>query len=59
MSMVVAEIEAQIRSLGQQDKAELLRALISDLDGPAEPGVDVAWLEEARRRHRDARERGG
>ena len=34
MSTDVAEIEAKIRSLSFEDKTELLRALIVELDGP-------------------------
>lgn len=53
MSTDVAEIEAKIRSLSHEDRTELLRALIADLDGPAEADVEQAWLEEAQRRHRE------
>jgi len=53
MSTVVAEIEVRIRSLRVEDKTDLLRDLIADLDGPADPGVERAWLEEAQRRHRE------
>jgi len=49
----VAEIEAKIRSLSAEEKTELIRALIADLDGPEEDGVEQAWLEEAERRHRE------
>ena len=44
MSSDVAEIEAKIRSLSFEDKAELLRVLISELDGPADADVESAWL---------------
>jgi len=53
MSAVVAEIEAKIRSLSLEDKTELVRALIAELDGPADPDVERVWLEEAQRRHRE------
>ena len=53
MSTEVAEIEAKIRSLSADDKVELIRALIAELDGPAEADVDGAWLKEAQRRHRE------
>jgi len=56
MSTDVAEIEAKIRSLSPEDRAELLRALIADLDGPAEADVEQAWLAEAQRRHREVTE---
>jgi hypothetical protein len=42
MSTDVAEIEAKIRSLSLEDKTELVRALIAELDGPAESGVERA-----------------
>jgi len=44
MSTVVAEIEAKIRSLSFEDKTELIRALIAELDGPADADVERAWL---------------
>jgi hypothetical protein len=53
MSTVVAEIEAKIRSLNLEDKTELIRTLIAELDGPGDPGVERAWLEEAQRRHQE------
>jgi hypothetical protein len=53
MSTDVTEIEAKIRSLSAEDRTELLRSLIADLDGPAEADVERAWLEEAQRRHRE------
>ena len=56
MSTVVAEIEAKIRSLSLEDKTELIRALIAELDGPADPDVERAWLEEAQRRNREITE---
>ena len=56
MSTDVAEIEAKIRSLSFEDKTELLRALIAELDGPADADVERAWLIEAQRRHREIAE---
>ncbi len=53
MSSAVAEIEAKVRTLSREDKAELIRALIAELDGPADADVERAWLEEAKRRHRE------
>ena len=53
MSTNVAEIEAKIRSLTFEDKTELIRSLIADLDGPADADVERAWLLEAQRRHRE------
>jgi len=53
MSTAVAEIAAKIRTLSVEDKADLIRSLIAELDGPADVGVERAWLEEAQRRHRE------
>jgi toxin ParE1/3/4 len=62
MAEDVAEIEAKIRALSAEERAELIRSLIADLDGPEEAGVEQAWLEEAERRHRellDGKVKGG
>ena len=53
MSDDVAEIEAKIRALSPDEKAELIRSLLADLDGPEDAGVEQAWLDEAERRHRE------
>ncbi|MGH7181807.1 MAG: addiction module protein [Nitrospiraceae bacterium] len=53
MSTNVAEIEAKIRSLSLEDKTELIRSLIAELDGSADADVERAWLIEAQRRHRE------
>jgi len=53
MSTDVAEIEAKIRLLALKDKTDLIRALIAELDGPADPDVERGWLEEAQRRYRE------
>ena len=53
MSTNVTEIEAKIRSLTLEDKTELIRFLIADLDGPADADAERAWLVEAQRRHRE------
>ena len=53
MADEVAEIEAKIRALRAEEKAELIRSLIADLDGPEDDGVAQAWLDEAERRHRE------
>ena len=56
MSTDVAEIEAKIRSLSLEDKTELIRSLISELDGPADADVESSWLVEAQRRHHEIAE---
>mgnify|MGYP001619332104 FL=1 len=53
MSTNVAEIEAKIRLLSLEDKIELIRSLIAELDGPADTDVESAWLVEVQRRHRE------
>ena len=52
----VAEIEAKIRSLSVENKTELLRALIAELDGLADADAESAWLLEVQRRHREVRD---
>ncbi|MGH8649062.1 MAG: addiction module protein, partial [Burkholderiales bacterium] len=42
-----------IRALSPDDKADLVRSLIAELDGPADADVESAWLKEAQRRHRE------
>jgi len=46
------QIQEEIRALSDSDKEALLRVLLEELDGPADPDVDAAWLEEAQRRSR-------
>lgn len=53
MAGAVVEIEAEIRALNSAQKAELLRALIAELDAPPDLDVERVWLEEAQKRHRE------
>lgn len=53
MSTVTAEIEAKIRQLSPDEKADLIRFLIAELDAPADADVEAAWVKEAQRRHRE------
>jgi hypothetical protein len=53
MTRVVAEIEKDIRALSLEEKLDLLRSLIAELDMPADPDVEKAWLEESQRRYRE------
>ena len=53
MATALAEIEEKVRALSQSDKAALVRVLIGELDGPSEPGVEDAWIAEAKRRHQE------
>lgn len=56
MSTDVSEIEAKIRFLCFEDKTELLRTLIVELDGSAEADAERVWLLEAQRRYREVLE---
>ena len=53
MARAVSEIELEIRALAPDEQERLLRALLEELDGPADPDVERAWLKEARRRSRE------
>jgi len=53
MTTALAELEEKVRALSQSDKAALIRVLIGELDGPPEPGVEEAWIAEAKRRHQE------
>jgi putative addiction module component (TIGR02574 family) len=53
MAGAVSEIEQEIRALPDVEKERLLRALLEELDGPPEPGVEQAWLDEIQRRSRE------
>jgi len=50
MARPLAKIQEEIRTLSASDKEALLRLLWEELDGPSDPDVDAAWLEEVRRR---------
>jgi putative addiction module component (TIGR02574 family) len=49
MSNVVAEIAEKIQTLSVNEKHELLRMLLQDIDGPEED-ADEAWRNEVVRR---------
>jgi hypothetical protein len=53
MARAIADIEKDIRALSPDEKRELLRVLITELDTPSDPDVEKAWLEAAQRRHRE------
>jgi putative addiction module component (TIGR02574 family) len=53
MARAIAEIEKEIRALAPGDQEQLLRALVEQLDGPADADVEQAWLEEVQRRSRE------
>ena len=50
MARPLEKIREEIRALSTSEKEELLRSLWEELDGPADPDVEAAWLEEVRRR---------
>jgi putative addiction module component (TIGR02574 family) len=53
MARSVAIIQEEIRQLSVAEKEEVLRALLEELDGPPDPDVEAAWLEEVERRARE------
>ena len=53
MARAMKEIQQEIRSLSSEEKIELLRSLIAELDAPADPNVERVWLEESQRRYRE------
>lgn len=53
MSKAVKDIEREILELSSEERAELMRALIADLDAPADANVERAWLETSQRRYRE------
>lgn len=53
MARAVSEIYDEIQSLGDSEKERLLRKLIAELDGPADPDVEKMWLAEAQRRYQE------
>jgi hypothetical protein len=53
MARAVLEIYKEIHDLSESEKRDLLRALVAELDAPAVPDVEKAWLIEAQRRYRE------
>jgi putative addiction module component (TIGR02574 family) len=53
MANRLAEIEEKVRALSAEDRLELIRKLIAELDGPPDTDVDRAWVAEAQRRHQE------
>jgi hypothetical protein len=51
MARAIAEIEEEIRALSTEEKRELLRTLIAELDAPSDPDVEREWLNAAQRRY--------
>ncbi|MDB5952321.1 MAG: hypothetical protein JWR65_4176 [Massilia sp.] len=46
MSTLVAELAEKIQLLSSTEKNDLLRLLLLDIDGAADPDADEAWREE-------------
>jgi len=53
MARAIADIEEDIRALKPDERRELLRTLISELDAPPDRNVEKAWLAEVQRRYRE------
>jgi putative addiction module component (TIGR02574 family) len=53
MSRAVKDIEREIRELSSEEKIELIRTLIAELDAPPDANVERAWLETSQRRYRE------
>jgi hypothetical protein len=53
MARSLKELEQEIRTLTAEEKVALLRSLIAELDEPADPNVERAWLEASQRRYRE------
>jgi acyl-CoA reductase-like NAD-dependent aldehyde dehydrogenase len=53
MAKAVKDIEREIRELSAEERAELMRSLIAELDAPADTNVELAWLETSQRRYRE------
>lgn len=51
MAMTLKELEQEARNLARDEKAELLRSLIEDLEGGNQNDVEAVWAEEAQRRY--------
>lgn len=53
MARAVSDIESEIRKLAPSEQEQLLRALLEELDGPADADAERLWLEEVQRRSRE------
>jgi len=50
MARAISETEREIRSLARPEQERFLRALLEELDGPADPDAEQAWRDEVQRR---------
>jgi hypothetical protein len=53
MTRAVQDIENDIRSLTSEERVELLRSLIAELNAPADSSVEREWLATAQYRYRE------
>lgn len=53
MALTLQEIEQEILSLSSTERDDLIRNLISKIDGESDDDVEKAWLEEAKRRYKE------
>ncbi len=53
MARAIDLIEQEIRALSAAEKETLLRVLLEELDGPADPGAEAAWRDEVQQRSRE------
>ncbi|MBN2150607.1 MAG: addiction module protein [Candidatus Lokiarchaeota archaeon] len=50
------DIEKQALQLSFTERAQLVERLMRSLDGEVDPDAEQAWIEEAKRRHREIHE---
>jgi len=53
MTRAVKDIAQEIHELSSEEKVELIRTLIAELDAPADANAERAWLETSQRRYRE------
>lgn len=53
MGRSLSELRQEIQALSPEEREELLRGIIEDLDGPPDTGVAEAWEAEIKRRIAD------
>ena len=51
MTAAFDEQKKQVRALSRNEKAELARILIEDVDSTADPNAEQLWVEETQRRY--------
>ncbi len=56
MASKLEKVQSDIASLTREERLELFRSLMSELDGPPVPGAEQRWAEEAKRRLKEIEE---